>query len=201
MASIYWPEPRSYGNYYISIYIHDGVDLLARTRVILELLYKCVYIYVMASMYWPEPRSYGNYYISVYIRDGVTSMPDFSNYEITMPIAICCSWVTRWTPVNLVSVGSFSLLLRPVINCACFYQPNFTDTRTRTAFLQATILKRTQTLDIIRNVVIPISTWMLHIFDDNTDLLRNRRHHEIASKSATPARSKYNISERFHLSW
>ena len=45
---IYWPEPRSYGNYYIS-----------------------VYIYVMASIYWPEPRSYGNYYIRVYIRDGV----------------------------------------------------------------------------------------------------------------------------------
>ena len=44
------------------------------------------------------------------IRDGVTSMPDFSNDEITLLIDyMCCSWVKRRTPVNLVSVGSFNL--------------------------------------------------------------------------------------------
>ena len=44
------------------------------------------------------------------ICDGVTSMPDFSNDEITLLIDyMCCSWVKRRTPVNLVSVGSFNL--------------------------------------------------------------------------------------------
>ena len=44
------------------------------------------------------------------VRDGVTSMPDFSNDEITLLIDyMCCSWVKRRTPVNLVSVGSFNL--------------------------------------------------------------------------------------------
>ena len=56
------------------------------------------------------------------LRDGVTSMPDFSNDDITLLIDyMCCSWVKRRTPVNLVLVGSFNLQRRRVINCACLF--------------------------------------------------------------------------------